>query len=205
MVRPLTMASKLPKLEFQSKRFEMRLYRRSDYQRWKSAYEAMFEKQNEFDQDPKSDDELSREEFAKLLAQHEKYRKAGLIYQFGIFEKKTGRMMGFVLLALVLRFNVQSARISYGIFNNYWKHGYGKEAVQAAIDFSFKKLKLHRLEAEVLPHNHASIGLVRGVGFMFEGVRRGAVYFNRRWHDHAVYALLAEDRGLKNVRPSIFT
>lgn len=198
-------SAKLPRLAFQSKRFEMRLYRRSDFPRWKGAYQAMFEKQNEFDQDPKSPADLTRAEFAKMLAQHEKYRKQGLIFQFGIFEKKTGRMMGFVLLALVLRFNVQSARISYAIFNNYWKHGYGKEAVQAAIDFAFRKLKLHRLEAEVLPHNHASIGLVRGLGFQFEGVRRGAVYFNRRWHDHAVYALLAEDRGIKNPRPVIFT
>lgn len=199
------MAARLPKLEFQSKRFEMRLYRKADYSRWKGAYQAMFEKQNEFDQDPKGDDELTRQEFDKVLAQHEKYRKQGLIFQFGVFEKKTGRLMGFVLLALVLRFNVQSARISYAMFNNYWKHGYGKEAVQAAIDFAFRKLKLHRLEAEVLPHNHASIGLVRGLGFQFEGVRRGAVYFNRRWHDHAVYALLAEDRGIRNMRPSIFT
>ena len=197
--------AKLPKLAFQSKRFEMRPYRRSDFQRWKSAYQSMFEKQNEFDQDPKSAADLTRAEFAKILAQHEKYRKQGLIFQFGVFEKKTGRMMGFVLLALVLRFNVQSARISYAIFNNYWKHGYGKEAVQAAIVFAFRKLKLHRLEAEVLPYNHASIGLVRGLGFQFEGVRRGAVYFNRRWHDHAVYALLAEERGITSPRPVLFT
>lgn len=194
-----------PKLQFETKRFEMRLYRASDFHKWKNAYEAMFEKQSEFDQDPKSSADLTRQEFAKILAQHEKYRKQGLIYQFGIFEKKTGRLMGFILLALVLRFNVQSARMSYVIFNNYWKHGYGREAVQAAIDFAFRKMKLHRLEAEILPHNHASVALVRGLGFQFEGVRRGAVFFDRKWHDHAVYALLAEDRGHKNVRPVIFT
>jgi ribosomal-protein-alanine N-acetyltransferase len=165
----------------------------------------MFPKQNEFDQDQKSHAELSRGAFKKLLAQQEKYRREGLIYHFGVFEKRTGRMMGFVLLALVMRFNVQSARISYAIFNNYWKHGYGKEAVQATIEFAFRKLKLHRLEAEILPHNLASVALARGLGFQFEGVRRGAVYFSRRWHDHAVYALLAEDRGIRNIRPSVFT
>jgi ribosomal-protein-alanine N-acetyltransferase len=197
--------ARIPRLEFQSKRFEFRVYKASDYSRWKSAYESMFPKQNEFDQDQKSHAELTRAAYAKMLAQQERYRKQELIYHFGIFEKKTGRMMGFVLLALVMRFNVQSARISYSIFNNYWKHGYGKEAVQATIDFAFKKLKLHRLEAEILPHNLASVALARGLGFQFEGVRRGAVYFDRRWHDHAVYALLAEDRGARNVRPSVFT
>ncbi|HEY8279970.1 MAG TPA: GNAT family protein [Bdellovibrionota bacterium] len=198
------MARAIPKLEFQTKRFVIRIYRASDYTRWRSAYESMFPKQSEFDQDRKSHAELSRKEFLKLIAQQEKYRQQGLIYHFGIFEKRTGRMMGFILLALVMRFNVQSARISYAIFNNYWKHGYGKEAVQAAIEFSFRKMKLHRLEAEILPHNHASVALVRGLGFQFEGVRRGAVYFNRKWHDHAVYALLAEDRGVRNMRPSVF-
>ena len=193
-----------PRLEFQSKRFVYRVYRASDYGRWRAAYEAMFPKQNEFDQDPKTRAELSRAAYRKMIAQQERYRKEDLIYHFGIFEKKTGRMMGYVLLALVVRFNVQSARISYAVFNNYWKHGYGKEAVEATIAFSFRGLKLHRLEAEILPHNHASVGLARGLGFQFEGVRRGAVYFQRKWHDHAVYALLAEDRGFKNVRPSVF-
>ncbi len=199
------MARAIPKLEFESKRFILRIYRPSDYAKWRSAYEAMFPKQSEFDQNSKTHAELARKEFTKLLAQQKKYRKLGLIYHFGIFEKKTGRMMGFLLLALALRFNVQSARISYAIFNNYWKHGYGKEAVRAAIDFAFQGLKFHRLEAEILPHNHASVGLVRALGFQFEGVRRGAVYFDRKWHDHAVYALLAEDRGHKNVRPRVFT
>ncbi|MGZ3650636.1 MAG: GNAT family N-acetyltransferase [Bdellovibrionota bacterium] len=198
-------SSAAPKLEFQSKRFVIRVYRASDYVKWKSAYEAMFPKQSEFDQDHKPHAELTREAYRKLLAQQERYRKRGDLYHFGVFEKKTGRMMGFVLLALVARFNVQSARISYAIFNNYWKHGYGKEAVQASIEFAFRRLKLHRLEAEILPHNHASAALVRGLGFRFEGVRRGAVYFDREWHDHAVYALLAEDRGFKGVRPSVFT
>ena|SRR3990167_1359392 len=112
--------------------------------------------------------------------------------------------MGFVLLALVTRFNVQSARISYFIFNNYWKHGYGKEMVNAAVEFAFRRLNLHRLEAEILPGNRASIGLVKSLGFQYEGIRRGAVYFDRKWHDHAIFALLAEDRGLKNCKPKIF-
>ena len=193
------------KPEFETKRFVIRLYRASDYARWHAAHASMFPKQNEFDQGEKPAAELTRTAFRKVLAQQERYRKQGLIYHFGIFEKKTGRMMGYVLLALVMRFNVQSARISYAIFNNYWKHGYGKEAVQGTIDYAFRRLKLHRLEAEILPHNHASVALVRGLGFRFEGVRRGAVYFDREWHDHAVYSLLTEDRGIKNMRPSVFT
>jgi len=199
------MPSKRIQLGFESRRFSMRLYTRADYAAWRSAHEAMFEKQNDFDQDKKSARELTPKEYRKILAQHAKYRRQGALYQFGIFEKKTGRLMGFILLALVLRFNVQSCRISYSIFNNYWKRGYGKEAVDAAAQFAFKRLKLHRLEAEILPGNRASIALVRGLGFQYEGIRRGAVYFSRKWHDHAIYSLLAEDRGVRMPRPTIFT
>lgn len=190
-------------LEFESKRFRMRLFRRSDYPAWRAAHEAMLPKQNEFDAEKKSGKELSRTEFGKFLKRAAGFARDGLIYHFGVFEKKTGRLVGNVLIALPVRFNVQSARLSYVVFNNYWKHGFGKEFVSAAVVFSFRKLKLHRLEAEIQPHNHASIGLAKSLGFQFEGVRRGAVYFDRKWHDHVIYAILAEDIGVKNTKPVI--
>ncbi|RZA08273.1 MAG: N-acetyltransferase [Proteobacteria bacterium] len=195
---------KTPKLFCKSKRFDLRPYQAEDYAAWKAAHLNAFAKQNEFDQEKKTAAELTKAEFKKFLAKNEKYRKEESIYYFGVFERKTGRLMGYVLFAMVARFNVQSARISYVVFNNYWKHGYGKEMVDAAVGFAFRSLKLHRLEAEIQPHNRASIGLALGLGFQYEGVRRGAVYFNRKWHDHAIYALLAEDRGVRNPRPSVF-
>jgi len=192
------------KFRFSSKRFIMRPYVLSDYPAWRSAFEASFPKQNEFDLDKKSPADLKISEYKKFLKQNDGFRKSGIIYQFGVFEKKTGCLMGFVLLALVIRFNVQSARISYTVFNNYWKHGYGREIVKAALEFAFRKLKLHRVEAEILPGNRASIALAKSIGFQAEGVRRGAVYFDRKWHDHLVYSILSEDLGIKNRKPSVF-
>lgn len=191
-------------LEFKSKRFRMRLLRRADYARWKSAYMHMLPRQNEFDEEAKKSKELGRAEYFTFLKRSEGFRKSGAIYHFGIFEKKTGRLMGFVMISLVLRFNVQSARISYHIFNNYWKHGYATEAVDAAIDYGLRKMKLHRLEAEIEPHNSASVAVARKVGMQFEGLRRKAVYFRGTWHDHAVYAVVAEDRGIRKSKPKIF-
>jgi ribosomal-protein-alanine N-acetyltransferase len=195
---------KKPKLFCKSKRFDLRPYQAGDFPAWKAAHLDALPKQNEFDQDKKTDAELTKAEFKKFLAKNEKYRKEESIYYFGVFERRTGRLMGYVLFALVARFNVQSARISYSVFNNYWKHGYGKEMVDAAVGFAFRTLKLHRLEAEIQPHNRASIALAEGLGFRYEGIRRGAVYFDRKWHDHAIYAILAEDRGVRNPRPSVF-
>jgi ribosomal-protein-alanine N-acetyltransferase len=198
-------AKKIPKLAFRSKRFSLRAYRASDYRAWRSAYISAFPKQNDFDQEKKTEGELSLKAYQKFLRLNKKHSESGAIHHFGVFEKRTGRLMGFVLFALITRFNVQSARISYTVFNNYWKHGYGKEIVGSSLDFGFRKLKLHRIEAEILPANRASIALAKGLGFQFEGLRRGAVYFDHKWHDHLVYAILAEDVGMKKVKPVIFS
>jgi ribosomal-protein-alanine N-acetyltransferase len=198
------MAHKIPKLQFESKRFVARLFKGSDYKSWCAAYEAMLVKQNDFDEDKKIPKELTRPKFNKFLKKTQQFKKSGDIYHFGVFEKRTGRLMGQVLFALVIRYNVQSARLSYNIFNNYWKHGYGKEVVDAAVKFGFLKMLLHRLELEILPNNRASIGLAKSLGFQYEGIRRGAVYLNHKWMDHAIYAHLAEDYGIKNTKPKIF-
>lgn len=181
----------------------MRLFRRADYQAWKAAHESMLPKQNEFDAEKKSQKDLTHAEYGKFLKRTTQFARDGVIYHFAAFEKKTGRLIGNVLIALPVRFNVQSARLSYAIYNNFWKHGYGKEIVSAAIKFAFRKLKFHRLEAEIQPHNAASIALAKRLGFQFEGIRRGAVFFDQKWHDHVIYAILAEDIGVRNSRPVI--
>ena len=191
------------KKEFSSKRFLMRPLRMSDYEVWRSAHAASMPKQNEYDQEKKTEKELGRPAFAKFVRQNKKYWRDGVIYYFAVFEKKTGRLMGFVLFALIQRFNVQSARISYALLNNFWKRGYGKEIVASAVLHAFRQLKLHRLEAEILPGNRGSIALVKSLGFQSEGLRRGAVYFNREWHDHLVFALLSEDLGARTAKPTI--
>lgn len=190
-------------MKFDTKRFIIRAYRKSDFEAWRKAHEAALPKQNEFDEEKKSPKELTAAAFTKFLRKNEKFRRDKVIFHFGVFEKKTGRLMGSLLFAFVLRFNVQSARISYFVFNNFWKRGYGSEIVEGGLQYAFRKLKLHRVEAEIQPGNRASIALAKHLGFQAEGLRRGAVYFDRRWNDHMVFAVLAEDKGLKVTKPKI--
>lgn len=198
------MAKPTLNMQFESKRFVIRAFKDSDFASWHTAYSFMFAKQNDFDEEKKSKGDLTKPKFKKFLNKAQKFKKSGDIFQFGIFEKRTGRLMGHMMFALVVRYNVQSSRLSYSIFNNYWKHGYGKEVVSAAIKFGFLKMHLHRIELEILPNNRASIALAKSLRFQSEGIRRGAVYLNHKWMDHAVYALVAEDVGIKNMKPKIF-
>lgn len=182
----------------------MRPLRVADYQVWLSAYLAMESKKSEFDQERKKSKELTPAAFRGELKRQEKLKNKNIIYPYAVFEKKTGRLMGMLYLSLIIRYNVQSARVSYFIFNNYWKHGYGYEVVHALLLFAFKKLKLHRIEAEIQPHNKPSIALAKSLGMQLEGLRRKAVYINHKWHDHVIYTSVAEDFGIKNSRPKIF-
>lgn len=139
--------------------------------------------------------------FLSTIRDQNENRRRDAIYCFGIFERVAGSLIGQIQIAFPLRFNVQSARLSFEIYNNHWRQGFGKESVSAAIRFAFAKLKLHRLESEIQPRNAASIALARSVGMHFEGVRKKAVYFDGKWHDHAIYAITAENYGIIGMKP----
>jgi ribosomal-protein-alanine N-acetyltransferase len=69
------------------------------------------------------------------------------------------------------------------------------EGTQLVLHHAFRKLKLHRLEANIQPGNHASIALARKCGFVREGYSRRYLKIYGRWKDHERFALLAEDFG----------
>jgi len=74
----------------------------------------------------------------------------------------------------------------------------------ARIDFTtIEDLKLNRLEAEVQTDNTASLRLAKKAGMKKETLRKQAVYFEKKWHDHLVYCITAKDLGLKNRKPVI--
>lgn len=71
--------------------------------------------------------------------------------------------------------------------------GYTKEALQFLIAELFKDRHLHRIEADIMAENKASLHLIETLGFTFEGVARGAHRIDGVWRDHLRYAKLADD------------
>jgi ribosomal-protein-alanine N-acetyltransferase len=71
--------------------------------------------------------------------------------------------------------------------------GYMSESLLALLPFAFERLGLHRVEAACLPHNQASRGLLRKIGFHEEGFARQYLRINGTWQDHVLYALLRDD------------
>jgi ribosomal-protein-serine acetyltransferase len=67
------------------------------------------------------------------------------------------------------------------------------EAAQGTLSWAFRQLSCHRIRVAAATDNHASLGVIRRLGFHFEGIAREAERCNGRWLDHAVFSLLFTD------------
>lgn len=74
--------------------------------------------------------------------------------------------------------------------HEYWKSGYGTEAMNLLIDYAFNHLNLHRLEAHVLEDNIGSQKMHEKLGYIREGVLRKSVYKNGCYKSQIVYGFL---------------
>lgn len=128
------------------------------------------------------------ESIAKNLSKREKDEK----YSFGIFLKETNGLIGGISLSEILRGPLQSCFIGYDLDKPHNGKGYMTEAVRLLVDFGFKELKLHRIEAGVMPHNLGSIRVLEKAGFQKEGIARKNVEINGKWEDHQVLAIINE-------------
>ncbi|MEH7072953.1 GNAT family N-acetyltransferase [Neobacillus drentensis] len=133
------------------------------------------------------------EEFYTVEAQRERikiYEEDSIndqSYMFGIF-KCEGQLIGTINLFHVLRGSLQSAFIGYFLDKKHNGKGYTTEAVKLLVDYAFKKLRLHRIEAGVMPHNIGSIRVLEKSGFHKEGLAVKNVKINGKWEDHQVLA-----------------
>lgn len=87
----------------------------------------------------------------------------------------------------------RKAEISVMISKEHQHQGFGREAVQRIIDFSFNTLNFFRLEAQINHDNAHSIKMFECLGFVKEGVLRSAKYIDGVYHDINQYGLLKSE------------
>lgn len=124
----------------------------------------------------------------------------GQHYRFLVIYRRTGELVGVINLNNVVRGYFQNATIGYYAFRPYAGKGLMHEGLQLVLKHAFQKLKLHRVEADIQPHNRASIALVKKCGFAREGFSRRMVKVCGRWRDHERWAILAEELKHKTRR-----
>jgi len=81
---------------------------------------------------------------------------------------------------------------------DFWGRGYGTEAAQLVITYSFQSLNLHKISSAAYAFNERSIKMHEKVGFKREGRRREQIFKNGKYHDDIVFGLLRRDWIKKN-------
>lgn len=176
-----------------TRRLILRPLEDQDYENWAQAYSCLHPPQNEWDEANWQDKELEPEKFRELLDRQETLRNIDKCYDFGVFRKEDGILVGMVHLMDISRGIFQNAYLGYRIYNNYWNQGYATEACKGVISLAFKELKLHRVEAGIAPANKRSLVVAQKIGLRREGLSKKRLKIDNKWIDLVIYAGTKED------------
>jgi ribosomal-protein-alanine N-acetyltransferase len=112
---------------------------------------------------------------------------------FFVVDARSGELAGVVNINEIVRHAELSGRLGYYAFVPHAGKGLMREGLRLVVDYAFRELGLHRLEANVQPGNSRSLALVERLKFKREGTARGFLKIGTRWRDHERWALLKED------------
>ncbi|HLI12982.1 MAG TPA: GNAT family protein [Alphaproteobacteria bacterium] len=194
LLRPLSTGSPPPPARLMGRRVYLRLPDDRDWRPWADLRAASrdFLVPWEPTWPP---DALTRDAFRRRLRRYGIDWREDTGYSFFIFRQGDHVLLGGVTLGNIRRGVAQSGTLGYWVGGAYARQGYMTDALNAVIAFAFQTLQLHRLEAACLPSNAPSQGVLRKLGFRQEGLARKYLRINGEWHDHLLFALLAEDAG----------
>ena len=106
--------------------------------------------------------------------------------------RETGAIIGAVSLNEIVRGSFQSATMGYWIGREFARQGLMSEAVDLMIRHAFTSLRLHRVEANIIPRNKPSIALARTCGLHYEGTARYYLQIGGKWEDHEHWSVTIE-------------
>jgi ribosomal-protein-alanine N-acetyltransferase len=128
-------------------------------------------------------------QFARYLARCRQSDFIGLLLR----RRSDDVLLGAAELSQIVRGAFQSAYLAYYIGAPFAREGYMREGLGLVLDYAFRQLRLHRLEANIQPGNVASIALVETLGFHREGYSPRYLKLGGRWRDHERWTILADD------------
>jgi ribosomal-protein-alanine N-acetyltransferase len=117
--------------------------------------------------------------------------EAGHTLRLWIFKKDAPqKVIGSVALSNIIRGAFQSAFIGYRLDAKEINRGYMCEAVKKMVELAFNRLKLHRIEANIIPRNIPSRRMIENAGFVYEGLSKKYLRINGVWEDHIHMVIL---------------
>ncbi|KIJ62728.1 hypothetical protein HYDPIDRAFT_41856 [Hydnomerulius pinastri MD-312] len=106
--------------------------------------------------------------------------------------KETNEFMGQMTVHVLEQKNRDG---TYGIclLPKFWSYGFGTEATQYIVDYSFRWLGLQRMSLTVFANNDRAIAVYQKAGFVMEGRKRACVWANNRWEDTLFMGVLRDE------------
>jgi len=83
--------------------------------------------------------------------------------------RDSDELVGVANISEIVRGASRSGYLGYYVFRPYERRGLMTEGLRLVVRDAFRRLGLHRVEANIQPVNHASIRLIRRLGFRREG------------------------------------
>jgi [ribosomal protein S5]-alanine N-acetyltransferase len=112
---------------------------------------------------------------------------------FLVCSRSDNALAGVYNVSQIARGFFESAYLGYYAFAPTVGEGLMAEGLELVMRHCFRRLKLHRLEANIQPDNERSKLLVKRAGFAYEGYSPRYLKIGGRWRDHERWAITRED------------
>lgn len=132
------------------------------------------------------------EDFQRLILNNE-YNLAVKLstIRFWVFERShPDQIIGTVCFHGIKQSVFRSCQVGYKFDERYWHQGFATEALTLGMQIMFCELRLHRIEAYIMPSNIPSLQLVKRIGFCREGLVRHYAMIAGEWQDHYLYSFV---------------
>lgn len=140
-----------------------------------------------------ADDDLTKAAFRRRLSVYAREMELGTAWPLFVFDPDEERLMGAITLSNIRRGVAETGTLGYWIGQPYAGQGVGTAAAGAMLGFAFGALKLHRVEAACVPHNHASRRVLEKAGFRHEGLAKAYLKINGAWADHLLFGVIEDE------------
>lgn len=127
----------------------------------------------------------------QMLAEDKAIMERGQLVKLWLCKtEEPDRVIGSVAISNIVRGVFLSCHLGYRLDEAEQGKGYMTEAVRELVAYAFQKLGLHRIEANIMPRNTASLKVTEKLGFYHEGLAKRYLRINGKWEDHIHMVLL---------------
>lgn len=136
--------------------------------------------------------------YAQLLRTQREQARAGRAFAFAV--TVDGEFAGQLTIANVERGAFRSCTAGYWIGREFAGRQVMPSALALAGDYMFGVGRLHRLEVNIRPENHASLAVARKLGLRDEGLRLRYLHIDGAWRDHRSFAITKDEVGPEGLQ-----